>query len=441
MQFKKTLLAVACLAAGSAMAATPAADIAISSGASASKNNLKLALANRCPGQLGEFISGGNISTYVCATAASFANANAPTIAEYAAAGSVRFTGTVFAELRLNVSNGSFTSICLLAGWPSPSACPAADLYLDPATNALAVRPVGSTVVGGLTDVERAGFDPLVTAGVVLPLGTTTVSAQFGQTFGVAVSNDLYAAMFSDQQGTGKLPVGCVVGDTAKPECVPVIGKPQMTTIMYNQVGNAAQTRGANFLASGVASGTTLKYGRRVDTSGTQAAAQQYFLGTVCIPAAAHVIVPQPAPIPGPTVLGALSVFGMGSTGNARALLNGTTFPSSPNHAIAVLSGENNQTGETWKWLRVGGMAIGETAQPAEGGVTVTNTNTALDGRYDFWFLSRIVRPTAPSSVAFWNSIVTGFGAVPINTTRGLFRTSETTFTKGAANSCTPAAS
>lgn len=438
MQFKHTVFALAFVAAGSAMAATPAAQIAISSGASASKGNFKLALTSRCSGQLAEFAPAGNsnVSTYVCAPAGSFANANAPTAAEYSAAGSTNFTGTAFAEVRYNVTNGSFSAVCLLAGWPSGTNCAAADTYLDPASGSLAAAPSGSVVVGGLLDLEPNGFLASVRLGISLPAGTTTISANVGQTFGVAVSNDLYAAMFADQQGSGKLPVGCLVTDTAKPECVPVIGKAQMATIMSNADNNAAQTRGANFLASGVANGTRLNYARRVDTSGTQAVAQQYFLGNVCSPAP-RTVLPQPGVSPTASAGGNLFVYALGSTGNVRTLLNGT----SPNYTIGIISGENNQTGQTWKWLRVGGMAIGETAQPAEGGVTVTNTNTALDGRYDFWFLSRIVRPTATTSVNFWNSVITGFGSVPVNTTPGLFRTNETLYSKGTANSCAPAAS
>jgi hypothetical protein len=444
MYFKPTLFALAIAAVGSSIAATPAANIAISSGASASKGNFKLALAGRCTAanataQLAEFISGNNISTYVCAQAGSFANVNAPTAGEYNAATTINFSGTAFAEVRLNVTNGSFSAVCLLAGWPAGTACPAADTYLDPATGSLSAAPSGSTVVGGLLDLEPNGFLGTVRAGITLPAGTATISANVGQTFGVAVSNDLYAAMFADQQGAGKLPISCLVSDTSKPECVPVIGKAQMATIMTNSDNNAAQTRGANFLASGVGSGTLLKYARRVDTSGTQAIAQQYFLGNVCSPAP-RTVLPQPAVSPTLTAGGALSVYALGSTGNVRDLLNGVG-QSSPNYVVGVVSGENNQTGQTWKWVRVGGMAIGETAQPAEAGVTVTNTNTALDGRYDFWFLSRVVRPTAATSVNFWNSVITGFGNVAVNTTRGLFRTNETTFSKGTTNSCAPAAS
>jgi len=419
MTLTKVFIAVAALSAGTAFAATPAAQIAISSGASASKGNLKLALANRCGGQLGEFRNGNNISTYVCAPAGSFANGDAPTAAEYNAAAPLNFTGTAFAELRLNVNGGSFSSVCLLANWPAGTACTAPETYQDPAAGALAAPPSGSVVVGGLSDVEPAGFLSTVRAGIANP--PIVASASFGQTFGVAVSPSLYTAMFNDQKAAGTLPSTCQVSDTAIPACVPVIGKAQMATIMSANTNNAWYSRGANFLAPSLPSGTAVTYGRRVDTSGTQAAAQQYFLGNVCNSTGSISVVA------GGTTVGAVTVSNLSTTGNLRTLLNGG------GNVIGVLSGENNQA-ESWKWLRVGGMQIAENATPGTAGQN--NTATALNGQYDYWFLSRVVRPNATAAANFWNSVVTGLGTVPAGTTPGLFRTNETTFSKGTLTSC-----
>ncbi len=419
MTLTKVFVAVAALSAGTAFAATPAGQIAISSGASASKGNLKLALVNRCSGQLGEYANGNNVSTYVCAAAGSFANANSPTAAEYANAVPVNFTGTAIAELRLNVNGGSFASVCLLANWPTGTACAAPESYQNPATGTLAPAPTGSVVVGGLTDVEPNGFLATVRAGIANP--PITASASFAQTFGVAVSPLLYGAMFNDQKAAGTLPATCQISDTAIPACVPVIGKAQMATIMSGNTGNAWYTRGANFLAPSLPNPTAATYGRRVDTSGTQASAQQYFLGNVCNSSGSIDVVP------GGVTAGAVTVGNLSTTGNLRALLNGNGY------AIGVLSGENNQA-ESWRWLRVGGMNIAENATPGTAGQT--NTGTALSGQYDYWFLSRVVRPNAPVAAAFWSSVITGLGAVPAGTTPGLFRTSETSFSKGTNTSC-----
>jgi len=440
MHFTKIMIAVAAVSFGTAFAATTASKIAISSGASASKGNLKLALANRCTGQLGEYTNGtSNVSTYVCATAGTFANANAPTAAEYASAGAgaVNFTGTAYAELRLNVGNGSFTAICLLAGWPAGTKCPAADQYKDPADAGtpatLKAAPAGSVAIGGFMDLEPTGFTSDTRAGISLT-GITTASASFGQTFGVAVSSDLYAAMLADQLVSGAVAAGCTVTDTARPECVPVIGKAQMATIMSSDSGNDAYDKGANFLAPSLPNPTMLRYARRVDTSGTQAVAQQYFLGNVCNATGSASVVPEGASFAaGGTAVGtAMTVYGTGSTGNARDVLK----IASPNYAIAVMSLENAQN-ESWRWVRVGGMNAFTNAQPNLSGA---NTASTTDGRYDFWFLSRYVRPSAGTNGTnannFWASVVTGLGTVAAGTTKGLFRTNETSFSKGTANSC-----
>ncbi|MDT7838934.1 hypothetical protein [Aquabacterium sp. OR-4] len=429
MTFTKIVSAVALMAAGSAFAASPVAQIGIASGASASKGNLKVALASLCPApaQFVEFVGSSNISTYFCGAAGSFASTSAPTAAEYTAATAVKFTGTQYSELRLNVAGGSFTAACLLAGWPAGTACPAEDTYRDPATGTNVLRPAGSVVVGGLMDVEPNGFLGTVRNGVANP--ASNVSAGFAQTFGVAVSPELYQAMFDDQLSTGKVAAGCLVTDTKKAECVPVIGKAQMAAIMSGNTGSDAYTRGANLLAPSIlASGTALTYARRVDTSGTQAVAQQYFLGNVCNGAAVGVV-------PEGGSAGAITVTALAGTGDVRALLRGTGY------VVGVMSGENNQS-EAWRWVRVGGMAMADSAQPAEAGVSFTNTATAKDGTYDMWFVSRIAQPAASGNPAtFWTRVRTALNtSIATGNTKGLFAVSETKFSKGTSSNCTPVA-
>jgi hypothetical protein len=456
MKFNQITAAVALLAVGSAFAGSTTAQTAYSSGASASKGNLAVALASMCaaPKVFVEFKSGSNISTYFCAAAGSSFSAT-PTAAEYTAATPALFVNpttaaaTAYSELRLNVAGGSFTAVCPLAGWPTGTSCPAADTYLDPATGTLAVAPPTTAttgkIVGGLMDVEPAGFLSTIRSGIANPSSVT--SANFAQTFGVAVSNDLYSAMFADQQASGALPPStvCAVADTKRAECVPVIGKAQMAAIMSSISTNDAYTKGAAFLAPSLTNPTPMTYGRRGDTSGTQAAAQQYFLGNVCNSS--------PVPVVGAGASnGAITVTALSSTGGVRNLLNGVNSSGasigSPNYAIAVISGENNQASDTvnnitvpttWKWLRVGGTAVADSAAPKEAGVTFSNTATAKDGRYDFWFVSRVVAPaTAVNSTAaaFWNAVKAAFANVPQNNTVGLFATNETNFSK--SSSCNP---
>jgi hypothetical protein len=434
MKLSKITLAVAAtLVAGSALAGPAATRIAISSGASASKGNLLLALQSRCAGTVTEFIGNGNVSTYVCAPGALTAGPAGTYATNVNTSDFTNFTGTAFAELRLNVSGGSFTSVCWFqggagsVGWPATgtTACPPVDLYVNPAATTLSVleavspnQTTGPVAIGGLSDLEPTGFLGTVRGTLFIP---PAAPMNFGQTFGVAVSNDLYNAMFTDQAPL--LGTGCLVTDTKKPECVPTIGKAQMASLMSGNTGSSAYSRGANFLAPSVPFGTLLTYARRVDTSGTQAAAQQYFLGNVCNISSIGVV-----PENGSAF--AITVQAQGGTGGVRTQLGLAGF------SIGIMSGENNQTGQTWKWVRVGGMNMAESAAPAEVGVPFTNTATALSGQYDYWFQSRAVRPLG-AAATFWSSINTGFGAVPVNTTRGLFRTNETAFTRGGTNSCT----
>lgn len=449
MQITKIAAAAAVLAlSASAFAGSSAANIAISSGASASKGNLKVALASLCTAAGGtqvEFASGSNLSTYFCGAAGSFANPAAPTAAEYSAATAVNYNGTAFSELRLNVNGGSFTAACLLAfgtsTWNTGTSCAsvnaggAADLYVDPAAGTTAVAaPAGAVVVGGLMDVEPTAFLPTVRSGIALP---ALLDATFSQAFGVAVSDALYTAMFNDQKAAGKLHSSCVVTDTAVPACVPVIGKAQMVAIMDASATNEAGAKGVNFLAPSVASGTQLTYARRGNTSGTQAAAQQYFLGNVCSPATYAVIAPA-------GFKGKVTVQNLSSTGAVRKTLNTTTY------AIGVISAENNQVTGTadgsngttsWKWLRVGGTNVADNAAPGTSGVT--NTATAKDGTYDFVYTSRIAVPaTTGDAATFWGKVKTGFTGSAFASTVGLFGASETKFSRGGgsstSNSCQP---
>jgi len=428
MQFTKIAIALAIVSGfGTAAAAPDVNRIAISSGASASKGNLAIGMASLCTAAAGvftEFTNGtSNVSAYVCANAA-LTSGPAGTYATLAPANFILFAGTQFAELRLNVGGGSFTSVCQVGNWPSGTQCPPQDNYVNPAAAVLAtleVEPAGSRRVGGLTDLEPNGFLPTVRAGIANVPGAQLLNAGFIQTFGVAVSNELYNAMYTAQAAT--LGVGCTGASYSRPECVPVIGKAQMASIMSGNTASDAYVRGANFLAPQLGNPTQLTYARRVNTSGTQAAAQQYFLGSVCNTSPLTVVV-------GGGSANAITVANFGSTGNVRTQLNGAGF------SIGIMSGENNQA-ETWKWIRVGGMQMAESALPADGSVTVTNTATAKNGTYDFWFLSRVARTAAVPAAEFWTPVVGAINAAPFTTTKGLFRATETNFTKGL-NACTP---
>jgi hypothetical protein len=407
MKIQYSLIAAAALLAGAttAFAAPAAGRIAISSGASAVKGNFGLGLQNLCTaagGVFTQFDSGSNVSTYVCANSAVTAG-GAGTYASKVDADFVNFSGTGFAEVRLNVSNGSFTSVCLIqpGGWPtSGTACPAPDNYLNPATNTVVAKPAGSVAVGGVLDVEPGAWPSTVTAGLSVPAGTPLNVAQ---AFGLGVSSSLYTKLFNAQLSSGSatvskpIPSTCAVADTSKLECIPTVSKAQMATIMAGDEFNAAGSNGVGFLTGDAAqNGQTLIYARRVDTSGTQAAAQVYFLGLPCMT--------NPNPIAaGGTIAGAIDIRNLGSTGNVRTVLNGA------GDAIGIMSGENNQA-ESWRWVKVGGAALGENAAPASAGIT--NSATMLNGQYDFWFETTYVSSGLAGADTFWAQLSTGLNTL-----------------------------
>lgn len=407
MKLSKMMIAVATLAAaGSAFA--DAASVAYVTGASATKGNQKLALQDLCTQAGGVFSNpsymntGSNVSTYVCAAAA--IGNTADYVAANTAESFVKFSGTDYTEVRLNVAGGSFTALQGLAGNlpASQAAATAAGAsandsgFVDPATGS---KVFSAFSIGGLTDTDAEASlvaNPVPDAAVI--------DVGIAQTFGVAVSPSLYAAMFTKQLGT-TVATGCAVTDTNKPECVPSISKAEMASIMSSNEFSAAKLEGAAFL--GGPAGSELKYYRRADTSGTQAAAQVYFLDTPCSSGGLAVI-PEPTSddevglLKDKLIGTKFRVYAAPGTGDVLRGLERDTA-SNPVYAIGVVSAENDQARQfrngatsipsTWKWVRVQGASLGENATP---GVTSTvdfvtgpsNTNiaTAKAGTYDFLF-------------------------------------------------------
>jgi hypothetical protein len=199
---------------------------------------------------------------------------------------------------------------------------------------------------------------------------------------------------------------------------------------MANNEFNAAYSNGVGYL-TGVAgdNGTVLEYNRRADTSGTQAAAQAYFLGLPCT-GNALTIVTAPA-VGSSTTIGAIKVFAHAGTGDLRNELNVTTAGV---YGIGIMSGENNQTdtGTTWKWLRVQGAAIGESAKPgnvATLGILPTNSKTVTNGSYDYYYESKYVGNTG-----FWGPVVGALNT--LTAPLGLLNTNDlATYNKGT-NAC-----
>lgn len=429
MKLTKIALAVAAVGfVGAATAAPNTGRIAISAGASAVQNNLTLAIEQLCTQASGvptRFTGGGNFTTVVCANTTVTGGA-AGTYVSKPNADFINFAGTNYAEFRLNVSNGSFGNIQVLNGFPFT--------YRDPATLTNIAAPAGSVIVGGANDVNPDTFPPTT-------IGANTVFESFpvgvAQTFGVAASVALYNKMFDAQKAAGTIPDSCLATDTGLSYCVPSIGKAQMSTIMSDNDFNAAYLKGLGFLTNDPADeGTELRYVRRVDTSGTQASAQNYFLGLTCSRANLTVVAePVGDDEPGglkDELRNNIRVYAAGGTGNVRDELNKAGV-----FALGVMSGENNQSGSNWRWLRVGGASIGENAVPGTAGNT--NSATMKDGTYDFYFELTYSGGNAANN-AFWSVVSGALNTLPAPV--GLVNNADLSagYNKGG-NTCLPSSS
>jgi hypothetical protein len=410
MQLSKIAIAVAAVCAATAATAAPdAGRVAKSAGASAVQTNVRLAVESLCSG-VGKvptsFVS-GNFTTVVCADVA----LTAATYVSKPNADFKDFNGLPFAEIRFNVSNGSFGSVQILNGVPFNFRNPGTGLNTDPTP--------GGVVIGGISDVETNRFPSTVIGSNTLAANTKLGAAQV---FGVAASIDLYTKMFDAQKLAGLIPAVCTVNSTALSYCIPNIAKAQMATIMSANDLNAAYAKGLEFLTNDPADNAVeLRYVRRVDTSGTQASAQNYFLGLPCSFNQLS-IVAEPTTIDavGGTIANAkienIRVYGAGGTSNVLTQLNQTDADLvAPGiqpgvYALGVVSGENNQTGQTWRWLRVDGAPIGENAVPATAGIT--NSSTMKTGAYSFFFEATYTGGNGTND-GYWATIATAFGGLP----------------------------
>ena len=404
MKLSNISLALAALLAASAAHAVPAASrIAITAGASASYNNMATALTTLCAtaGGTPTTLGTGNFRSIVCANSTVTEGA-AGTYKSKADTAFINFAGTNFAEVRIN-TEGSFSAVVILN--PSINAAP---LVRDPEAAANSnVYPTGSVIVGGLLDLEATGF-PDATIGANQLFTTTPVGV--GQVFGLAASNLLYTKLFDRQKAAGLLPASCAVTDIALPYCMPSVSSAQMASIMADNEFNAAYSKGVGFLTGNAADdGLELRYARRVDNSGTQAVAQNYFLGLPCAKASTSVIAePTTDDEAGglkDSLKSSIRVMAAPGTGDVR-----NELIKADKYVIGVVSGENVQN-QTWKWVRVNGAAmpgIGEDASPTGN----TNTANAKSGLYNFVYESVYMGGSAAGD-AFWATVAAELNALP----------------------------
>ena len=268
-------------------------------------------------------------------------------------------------------------------------------------TNALVAKPE----YFGFADVSAKIFaakNQLVTqtAGNTY-VGDITVGA--GQGFGVVVSPALYTLLQADQGTTG----------------IPSISKSQYASLM-------TQTAGfwTNLLPNGTAhAATPLTLARRSLSSGTQAAAEVFFLENPCstglVGGAATALVGSSA---GQTFVDGSDSLIVKQEGSSDAVL--AEAATTTGYAIGVVSLENIQPASSWKFVAIDGVFPGAANAPE------FQKKNIVNGKYAFAYetaLFKSTKSTLSAAVAnnitdFTNAIVADMGVgANLSTSNGLF--------------------
>jgi hypothetical protein len=381
-------------------------------------------------------------------------------------------------EARINVAGGSFSAVINRTGNDGALPVPllsAALCAAEPTTvnlgagtgplswiNGASIRlfhcPAAAAVVpdttdGGVLDVEGSVF---TANGLFTPsqvnAATDYLPSGFLQAFGFPLSRDLYNAMQAHQTAKGRLPANCATvasvagvdtftatGSTL-PECQPNITKASIVSMAVSG-NNDIKRAGANhFIGGTIATKNDLPATqainpdmplnsrfvlcRRVATSGTQAAAQLYFLWA---PTASGELAGQLTPVgsatSGTTNLGpTFRVVSNSGTSNVRDCLN--SVAAGTNYSGGVVSMENNPLGgaDTYRFPKINGAFI------ADGVAASAQTAEAIAGRYDFVYEAIKYCPggVCPPLLDAIDTVLPPGASTP-----GLFLKTEATFTRG----------
>lgn len=259
-------------------------------------------------------------------------------------------------------------------------------------TNALATdQNAPQWPVGGFSDVEAELFDSTIGGGDVSARGVQS-DVGAGQVFGVAASVPLYRAM---QAAQGKV-------QNDDPVNAPSITKSQYVALAAS--GGAMNGDWTPLLGNNPGK---VRIQRRVDTSGTQASSNAYFLQNPCSTAIGASLLPA---TPGDNIPGAYEVTLNSGSGNVKsALTSATNNPTATErYAIGVLSLENNwrldpAASAGYRFLAIEGVhpELGDTADARA---------TATAGLYTFHMeLKNFVRDNyagKPAKTAFEAAVI-----------------------------------
>lgn len=490
MKLSQIALAVASLAAVPAFAATgslqtlygvTSANTVFVSGASALSGSFANVVAANCTGgslnvkslTIGGGTSDGRVT--VCTTSSTDG----------------QFAGP-FAVVKRD-TNGSFDGVgpvidqSGLTKWADVANCDSTALNcaLDSAT----VRVPHA----GLTDVDTNVWVGMANTGALsIPVtdpattGTVLNGGFAGQGFGVMVSESLYNAMMAKQVAEGRLPVSagtasCVAGNYTPGACQPSISKEEYAAIVDG--GNFA------YVSNGALSGDAgvINLCRRVETSGTQASSNVYFLNNSCGNASPTFGFKLPKTVDlvnSPTAVAFNSSSGNAVTGNyddfggAFGLFEGSGTGDARNCVIRRNGGKNpnnvadglgtyaagwisleNAPAAGWKLVKLDGVSpnavqvavANDTDGNADGWMADTNQRTnVVKGYYDAAPELEMLWPSTTPYGTFLTSLKNTFANPALVSLRGVFQANgvfthagnETKVHKGTRNGnfCAPQA-
>lgn len=248
--------------------------------------------------------------------------------------------------------------------------------------------------VGGFSDVEASLFSPSIGGGDVSAFGTQS-DANAGQVFGVAVSIPLYRALQAAQG------LSDVNGSTFDPVNAPNLTKTQYVSIITS--GGVANGDWTPILGNNPGK---VKLERRVNTSGTQASSNAFFLQNPCASGINAQLVP--AATATDSTADFVVTENSGSGNVKTRISDASTAGGTEGYAIGVLSLENNWRTDSagsngYRYVKIDGVH-------PELGDTENARVTASQGLYSFHMeLKNFVRSNyagAPVKTAFENVIV-----------------------------------
>lgn len=310
--------------------------------------------------------------------------------------GSLNYVDATNADNNATVNKG-----CTLVGVTLPS-----NAIATPATNAtnaaaVAADPLAPQLpVGGISDVEATLFPTAIGGGDVSSKGVDSAIG-IGQVFGVVVSRPLYRAM---QVAQGIAANTDVLDPNFDPANAPNITKAQYTSIAA--LGGTYQTDWAPILGAAGANHRVV-LARRVQTSGSQASSNAFFLSNPCssgnlFPATAADSVPSTATLP---ATNGIEVNEGSGTGNVKTrITTATNSAGTDNFAIGVISAENDWRIESATGGQNGYRFVKVDGVHPEAGDTANARVTATNATYPFHI-------EAHSFVA---NTATGFGAAVV---------------------------